>query len=103
MNCFNHKDREAAAQCRFCGKGVCDECAVPLGKGRGTACSSITSDASSVYFVCSDSMYQCPLAGCGAQGPWLLTTGVQSTGGMVNDAAAIYWVASSGAIMKVAK
>ncbi len=39
MNCFNHKDREAAAQCRFCGKGVCDECAVPLGKGRGTACS----------------------------------------------------------------
>jgi hypothetical protein len=78
-------------------------CTQPMILGRGTACSSITSDASSVYFVCSDSMYQCPLAGCGAQGPWLLTTGVQSTGGMVNDAAAIYWVASSGAIMKVAK
>ncbi len=78
-------------------------CTQPTMLGRGTACSSITSDASYVYFACSDSMYRCPLAGCGAPGPWLLTTGVQATGGMVNDATAIYWVASSGAIMKVAK
>ena len=39
MNCFNHQDREAAAQCRFCGKGVCDECGIRLGRNRGVACS----------------------------------------------------------------
>ena len=40
MRCFNHKDKVAVAECRFCGKNVCDQCAVPLGPGRGVACST---------------------------------------------------------------
>lgn len=27
MKCFNHEDREAAATCQRCGKGLCRECA----------------------------------------------------------------------------
>lgn len=27
MKCFNHTDREAAATCQHCGKGLCRECA----------------------------------------------------------------------------
>lgn len=27
MKCFNHADREAAATCQSCGKGLCHECA----------------------------------------------------------------------------
>jgi hypothetical protein len=41
MNCFNHQDKPAVAECRFCGKNVCGECAVELGRGRGVACSIV--------------------------------------------------------------
>ena len=27
-NCFYHEDREAAARCAVCGKGVCEECMI---------------------------------------------------------------------------
>lgn len=27
MKCFNHKDQEAVATCRHCGKSLCRECA----------------------------------------------------------------------------
>lgn len=27
MKCFNHEEREAAATCQRCGKGLCKECA----------------------------------------------------------------------------
>lgn len=27
-SCFYHEDREAAARCAVCGKGICEECAV---------------------------------------------------------------------------
>ena len=33
MRCFYHHDREAVGTCKSCGKGVCPECAVDLGKG----------------------------------------------------------------------
>ena len=33
MKCFNHEDREAAATCQRCGKGLCRECA-----GKYTPC-----------------------------------------------------------------
>jgi hypothetical protein len=33
MNCFYHQDRQAVGTCKLCGKGVCAECAVDLGKG----------------------------------------------------------------------
>ena len=33
MKCFNHNDRDAVGTCKSCGKGVCRECAVDLGKG----------------------------------------------------------------------
>lgn len=33
MRCFYHQDKEAVGVCRSCGKGVCIECAVDLGKG----------------------------------------------------------------------
>ena len=36
MRCFTHQDREAVALCRGCGRGVCSECAVDV--GRGLAC-----------------------------------------------------------------
>ena len=30
-NCFNHEEREAAARCAVCGKGVCEECVIREG------------------------------------------------------------------------
>jgi hypothetical protein len=33
MLCFYHQEKDAVGQCRSCGKGVCAECAVDLGKG----------------------------------------------------------------------
>ena len=36
MRCFYHRDRDAVGECKACGKGVCAECAVDL--GRGLAC-----------------------------------------------------------------
>jgi len=33
MRCFYHQDREAIGCCKSCGKGLCPECAVDLGKG----------------------------------------------------------------------
>ncbi|MBP7275989.1 MAG: hypothetical protein KBA51_07280, partial [Kiritimatiellae bacterium] len=33
MKCFNHEDRDAVGTCKSCGKGVCRECAVDMGKG----------------------------------------------------------------------
>jgi|SRR5579859_2037959 len=33
MNCFYHQDRQAVGACKSCGKGLCPECAVDLGKG----------------------------------------------------------------------
>ena len=33
MRCFYHQDREAIGACKSCGKGLCPECAVDLGKG----------------------------------------------------------------------
>ncbi len=33
MKCFNHDDRDAVGICKSCGKGVCRECAVDMGKG----------------------------------------------------------------------
>jgi len=33
MRCFYHQDREAVGTCKSCGKGLCPECAVDLGKG----------------------------------------------------------------------
>ena len=33
MRCFHHEDREAVGTCKSCGKGLCRECAVDMGKG----------------------------------------------------------------------
>ena len=33
MKCFYHRDRDAVGSCKSCGKGLCSECAVDLGKG----------------------------------------------------------------------
>jgi hypothetical protein len=33
MRCFYHQEKEAVGTCKSCGKGVCVECAVDLGKG----------------------------------------------------------------------
>ena len=33
MRCFYHQDKEAVGTCKSCGKGVCAECAIDLGKG----------------------------------------------------------------------
>lgn len=33
MRCFYHQDKEAVATCKSCGKALCAECAVDLGKG----------------------------------------------------------------------
>jgi hypothetical protein len=43
MRCFYHQDREAVGSCKSCGKGVCAECAVDLGKG--LACRNRCEDA----------------------------------------------------------
>lgn len=37
-NCFTHKGTQAIAECRICGKNVCDTCGIDLGKGEGFAC-----------------------------------------------------------------
>ena len=31
MECHNHPDREAVANCSFCGKAICPECSVEIG------------------------------------------------------------------------
>jgi hypothetical protein len=36
MRCYNHSDTEAVAICKSCGKALCQECAIDL--GRGIAC-----------------------------------------------------------------
>ena len=33
MACFYHHDRDSVGGCKSCGKGLCAECAVDLGKG----------------------------------------------------------------------
>jgi hypothetical protein len=33
MKCYYHRDRDAIGECKSCGKGLCPECAVDLGKG----------------------------------------------------------------------
>ena len=33
MTCFYHHDRFSVGGCKSCGKGLCSECAVDLGKG----------------------------------------------------------------------
>ena len=33
MRCYYHQDKEAVGGCKSCGKGLCPECAVDLGKG----------------------------------------------------------------------
>ena len=33
MRCFYHQDKDAVGSCKSCGKGLCLECAVDLGKG----------------------------------------------------------------------
>ena len=42
MKCFYHQDRDAVGTCKSCGKGLCPECAVDLGKG--LACRSRCED-----------------------------------------------------------
>lgn len=36
MKCFRHVERDAVGICKSCGKGICPDCAVDL--GRGLAC-----------------------------------------------------------------
>ena len=36
MRCFYHHEKEAVGTCKSCGKGLCPDCAVDL--GRGLAC-----------------------------------------------------------------
>jgi len=33
MRCFYHHEKEAVGTCKSCGKGLCSDCAVDLGKG----------------------------------------------------------------------
>jgi hypothetical protein len=33
MRCFYHQDKDSVGSCKSCGKGLCAECAVDLGKG----------------------------------------------------------------------
>jgi hypothetical protein len=33
MRCYYHENKEAVGTCKSCGKGLCRECAVDLGKG----------------------------------------------------------------------
>jgi len=33
MRCFHHRDRDAVAACKSCGRGLCPECAIDVGNG----------------------------------------------------------------------
>ena len=33
MRCYYHQDKEAVGSCKSCGKGLCFDCAVDIGKG----------------------------------------------------------------------
>ncbi len=33
MRCYYHQEKEAVGSCKSCGKGLCPDCAVDLGKG----------------------------------------------------------------------
>jgi hypothetical protein len=36
MHCFYHQDKEAVCSCKSCGRGLCPDCAIDI--GRGLAC-----------------------------------------------------------------
>ena len=52
MRCFYHQDKDAVGICKFCGKGVCTECAVDLGKG--LACRSRCEDSARAIIALVD-------------------------------------------------
>ena len=78
-------------------------CASPIILTRDAFCSAVTTDASSVYFLCNATVYRCPLSGCGT-GPTPLATTLNVTGPtLTNDATALYWVNEVGQLVKLAK
>jgi hypothetical protein len=78
-------------------------CSASTRLGGGSYCGSVSTDSASVYFICSSSLYRCPLAGCGAGATVLATVGPQQGAQVINDATAVYWTETSGAVMKLAK
>jgi hypothetical protein len=78
-------------------------CPSPTLLGGGSNCASVSTDSDYVYFICSSSLYRCPLAGCGAGPTTLANVGAQQGAQVTNDATAIYFETASGALMKLAK
>ncbi len=78
-------------------------CPSPSQLGGGSYCGSVSTDSTYVYFICSSSLYRCPLAGCGAGPTTLANVGAQQGAQVTNDATAIYFETASGALMKLAK
>jgi hypothetical protein len=37
VRCFHHRDRDAVATCKNCGRGLCADCAVDVGNGLACA------------------------------------------------------------------
>jgi hypothetical protein len=65
MRCFYHQDKEAVGTCRSCGKGVCIECAVDLGKG--LACRSRCEETARAVIALIDRNIQLSVAAPTAQ------------------------------------
>ena len=51
MKCYNHPEREAVAECRACGKAVCQECGLETGNGIACrqSCASIFAEKTEHY------------------------------------------------------
>jgi hypothetical protein len=76
MRCFYHQDKEAVGTCKACGKGVCVECAVDLGKG--LACRGLCEESARAIIQLVDRNVQLSTTPTKAQ--LIVPPGVQRTG-----------------------
>lgn len=60
MECHNHPDREAVANCSFCGKAVCPECSVEI--GGNVYCKDCLNDIIAKSMVAEEAMADSPKA-----------------------------------------
>ena len=107
MHCFYHQDRESVGTCKSCGKGLCPDCAVDLGKG--LACRDrCENDVRAVIALVDDNIQLGPAAKrmvrVGKSARWVAALFFLATGGLslwygISDS--IHFIALIGAVFVV--
>jgi sugar lactone lactonase YvrE len=88
----------------MCSGGTCTTPTAMPGTTALTQGTCLMADATYLYFVANNSLYRCPLAGCGA-GPTLLSSTVYplQPSSCAMDASSFYFLPASGASQRLAK